>query len=181
MVRSEEISRVSRYLKQKDLNYQVVIEDLQKAIDEENPSLSEQEMEELQGRKGLHQRYFIDHRNSIAFLLPDTSSFSSHLPENHRHLLATATLLRSISLIRIAIQLRFACYFICSTDTNDDVWRLTHLKSYRAFESRGEESQERHSYIVIGIFESDFDKCILSTIYYRFWFVLNNRVKSWFD
>lgn len=55
MIRSEEIARVSRYLKQKDLNYRIVIEDLQKAIDEENPSLSEQEVEELQGRKGLHQ------------------------------------------------------------------------------------------------------------------------------
>lgn len=53
MVRSEEISRVSRYLGQKDLRYHVVIEDLQKAIDEENPSLSEEEMEELEGRKGL--------------------------------------------------------------------------------------------------------------------------------
>ncbi|XP_048267587.1 carboxypeptidase B isoform X1 [Bombus terrestris] len=51
MVRSEEISRVSRYLGQKDLQYQVVIEDLQKAIDEENPSLSEEEMDELEGRK----------------------------------------------------------------------------------------------------------------------------------
>lgn len=58
MIRSEEIARVSRYLKQKDLNYRIVIEDLQKAIDEENPSLSEQEMEELQGRKGLHQPIF---------------------------------------------------------------------------------------------------------------------------
>lgn len=50
---------------------------------------------------------------------------------------------------RITIQRRFACYFICSTDTNHDVWRLTRLNSYRVFESRGEESRERHSYIVI--------------------------------
>ncbi|XP_031371023.1 carboxypeptidase B-like isoform X1 [Apis dorsata] len=54
MIRSEEISRVSRYLKEKDLNYRIMIEDLQKAIDEENPSLSEQEMEELQGRKARY-------------------------------------------------------------------------------------------------------------------------------
>ncbi|XP_043514780.1 carboxypeptidase B-like isoform X1 [Frieseomelitta varia] len=54
MVRLEEIPRLSRYLKQKDLEYQVVIEDLQKAIDEENPSLSEQEMEELEGRKARY-------------------------------------------------------------------------------------------------------------------------------
>ncbi|OAD61119.1 Carboxypeptidase B [Eufriesea mexicana] len=52
MIRPEEISRVSRYLKQKELQYEVVIEDLQRAIDEENPLLSEQEVEELEGRKG---------------------------------------------------------------------------------------------------------------------------------
>lgn len=57
MVRLEEIPRLSRYLKQKDLEYQVVIEDLQKTIDEENPSLSEQEMEELEGRKGSQKNF----------------------------------------------------------------------------------------------------------------------------
>ncbi|KAK1122193.1 hypothetical protein K0M31_009419 [Melipona bicolor] len=55
MVRLEEIPRLSRYLKQKDLEYQVVIENLQKAIDEANPSLSEQEMEELEGRKATQR------------------------------------------------------------------------------------------------------------------------------
>lgn len=66
MIRSEEISRVSRYLKQKELQYEVVIEDLQRAIDEENPSLSVQEMEELEGRKGLQHRCFIIRPSSIA-------------------------------------------------------------------------------------------------------------------
>ncbi|XP_076377356.1 carboxypeptidase B isoform X1 [Megalopta genalis] len=50
MVRSEEIPRVARYLKQKDLEYNVVIEDLQKEIDEENPVPSEEEMQEMEGR-----------------------------------------------------------------------------------------------------------------------------------
>ncbi|CAK9827357.1 Carboxypeptidase B [Anthophora retusa] len=54
MVRPEEIPRVSRYLRQKDLQYRVVIEDLQRAIDEENPTLSQQEMEELVGRKARY-------------------------------------------------------------------------------------------------------------------------------
>lgn len=53
MVRSEEIPRVARYLEQKELQYQVVIDDLQKEIDEENHILSEEEMLELEGRKGL--------------------------------------------------------------------------------------------------------------------------------
>ncbi|XP_076242094.1 carboxypeptidase B [Calliopsis andreniformis] len=54
MVRSEEIPRVSRYLKEKDLTYQVVIDDLQKKMDEENHVLSEQEMLELEGRKARY-------------------------------------------------------------------------------------------------------------------------------
>lgn len=104
MVRSEEISRLSRYLKQKDLSYQVVIEDLQKAIDEENPSLSEQEMEELQGRKGLHQPIF--HSLEIMAIPSSLSSCLILLLSLHSSLKiisiyhATATLLRSISLIQ---------------------------------------------------------------------------------
>ncbi|XP_026675212.1 carboxypeptidase B-like [Ceratina calcarata] len=62
MVRSEEIPRVSRYLKQKDLRYQVVIDNLQKAIDEENPLLSVEEMEELEGRKGHRMEWTTYHR-----------------------------------------------------------------------------------------------------------------------
>ncbi|XP_076169353.1 carboxypeptidase B [Ptiloglossa arizonensis] len=54
MVRSEEIPRVARYLEQKELQYQVVIDDLQKEIDEENHILSEEEMLELEGRKARY-------------------------------------------------------------------------------------------------------------------------------
>lgn len=57
MVRSEEIPRVARYLTQKELEYQVVIDNLQKEIEEENDELSEQEMLELEGRKGLQFLY----------------------------------------------------------------------------------------------------------------------------
>lgn len=52
MVRSQEIPRIARYLGQKDLEYNVVIEDLQKQIDEENPVPSEEEMQEMEGRFG---------------------------------------------------------------------------------------------------------------------------------
>ncbi|XP_060823918.1 carboxypeptidase B-like isoform X2 [Bombus pascuorum] len=75
MVRSEEISRVSRYLKQKDLQYQVVIEDLQKAIDEENPSLSQEEMDELEGRKGHRMEWTSYHR------LEDIHGYLDYLAE----------------------------------------------------------------------------------------------------
>lgn len=61
MVRSEEIPRVARYLKQKDLEYQVIIDDLQKEIDGENHVLTEQQMLELEGRKGS-TNFFKQHR-----------------------------------------------------------------------------------------------------------------------
>ncbi|KAF7418990.1 hypothetical protein HZH68_001643 [Vespula germanica] len=51
MVRQDAIPRVSRILREKNVRYDVVINDLQKAIDEENPPLSEELMEELEGRK----------------------------------------------------------------------------------------------------------------------------------
>ncbi|CAK9812749.1 Carboxypeptidase B [Anthophora plagiata] len=75
MVRPEEIPRVSRYLRQKDLQYRVVIEDLQRAIDEENPTLSQQEMEELAGRKGHRMEWSSYHR------LEDIHGYLDYLAE----------------------------------------------------------------------------------------------------
>ncbi|XP_076679450.1 carboxypeptidase B isoform X2 [Andrena cerasifolii] len=62
MVRSEEIPRVARYLKQKDLEYQVIIDDLQKEIDGENRVLTEQQVLELEGRKGHRMEWSSYHR-----------------------------------------------------------------------------------------------------------------------
>ncbi|XP_076632656.1 carboxypeptidase B [Colletes latitarsis] len=75
MVRSEEIPRVARYLKQKDLEYQVVIDDLQKQIDEENDILSEEEMLELEGRKGHRMEWSSYHR------LEDIHTYLDYLAE----------------------------------------------------------------------------------------------------
>ncbi|XP_043264933.1 carboxypeptidase B-like [Colletes gigas] len=75
MVRSEEIPRVARYLKQKDLEYQVVIDDLQKQIDEENNILSEEEMLELEGRKGHRMEWSSYHR------LEDIHTYLDYLAE----------------------------------------------------------------------------------------------------
>lgn len=55
LVRREDI--IDR-LKEKKLSFDVVIQDLQKAIDEENPQLSEEEWSELEGRKGEHPLLF---------------------------------------------------------------------------------------------------------------------------
>ncbi|XP_033334259.2 carboxypeptidase B isoform X2 [Megalopta genalis] len=75
MVRSEEIPRVARYLKQKDLEYNVVIEDLQKEIDEENPVPSEEEMQEMEGRFGHRMEWTSYHR------LDDIHSYLHYLAE----------------------------------------------------------------------------------------------------
>nr|XP_033334259.1 carboxypeptidase B-like [Megalopta genalis] len=75
MVRSEEIPRVARYLKQKDLEYNIVIEDLQKEIDEENPVPSEEEMQEMEGRFGHRMEWTSYHR------LDDIHSYLHYLAE----------------------------------------------------------------------------------------------------
>ncbi|XP_012140434.1 carboxypeptidase B isoform X2 [Megachile rotundata] len=75
LIRAEEVPRVARYLKQKDLEYHVVIEDVQKAIDEENPALSEEEMEELEGRKGHRMEWTTYHR------LEDIHGYLDYLAE----------------------------------------------------------------------------------------------------
>ncbi|KAI4490870.1 hypothetical protein M0804_003814 [Polistes exclamans] len=54
MVKQDAIARTSRILKEKNLRYEVVINDLQRAINEENPPLSSELMEELEGRKARY-------------------------------------------------------------------------------------------------------------------------------
>lgn len=46
-------NNVTNFLKDKKLVYDIVIDDLQKAIEEENPPLAEDEWSELEGRKGM--------------------------------------------------------------------------------------------------------------------------------
>lgn len=88
MVRQDAIPRVSRILREKNVRYDVVINDLQKAIDEENPPLSEELMEELEGRKGSIDLFFILFC-SLSLLLAHCLSYSnkSHLLIDHSILL----------------------------------------------------------------------------------------------
>ncbi|XP_014606637.1 PREDICTED: carboxypeptidase B-like [Polistes canadensis] len=62
MVKQDAIARTSRILKEKNLRYEVVINDLQRAINEENPPLSSELMEELEGRKGHRMEWSSYHR-----------------------------------------------------------------------------------------------------------------------
>ncbi|XP_015176245.1 PREDICTED: carboxypeptidase B-like [Polistes dominula] len=62
MVKQDAIARTSRVLREKNLRYEVVIDDLQRAINEENPPLSAELMEELEGRKGHRMEWSSYHR-----------------------------------------------------------------------------------------------------------------------
>ena len=52
LVKPESADEVKEFLDKNGLQFDVIIDDLQAAIDAENPSLSPEEMEELEGRKG---------------------------------------------------------------------------------------------------------------------------------
>lgn len=52
LIKSDALSNVTRVFKRDNISYAVVIEDLQKRINEENPPLNENELE-LQDRRGM--------------------------------------------------------------------------------------------------------------------------------
>ncbi|KAF7992313.1 hypothetical protein HCN44_001638 [Aphidius gifuensis] len=62
LVRPDMIPRVSRFLRERQIKYDVMIPDLQQAIDQENPLPSPEELEELQGRKGHKMEWSSYHR-----------------------------------------------------------------------------------------------------------------------
>jgi hypothetical protein len=52
LVKPETADKVKEFLDSSGLTFDVVIDNLQAAIDTENPTMSPEEMEELEGRKG---------------------------------------------------------------------------------------------------------------------------------
>jgi hypothetical protein len=52
LVRPENAGMVKEFLDSNGLTFNVVIDNLQAAIDTENPTMTPEEMEELEGRKG---------------------------------------------------------------------------------------------------------------------------------
>lgn len=52
LVKHETANRVKEFLDSSGLTFDVVIDNLQAAIDTENPAMTPEEMEELEGRKG---------------------------------------------------------------------------------------------------------------------------------
>ena len=53
LVRPERISRVSRFLRKRQVNYDILNVNLQDAIDQENPMPSAEDMEKLERCKGM--------------------------------------------------------------------------------------------------------------------------------
>ena len=54
LVKPESADKVKEFLDKNGLQFDVIIDNLQAAIDAENPSLTPEEMEELEGRKGKY-------------------------------------------------------------------------------------------------------------------------------
>jgi Carboxypeptidase activation peptide. len=52
MVKADKVAAVKQYLEKAKLTYEVILEDVQRAINEENPEISEEELAVLTGRKG---------------------------------------------------------------------------------------------------------------------------------
>jgi hypothetical protein len=52
LVKPDTAKKVKEFLDSSGLNFNVVIDNLQAAIDTENPTITPEEMEELEGRKG---------------------------------------------------------------------------------------------------------------------------------
>lgn len=52
LVKPSSSDKFKKFLSDEKINYDVVIDDLQDAIDKENPPMSEQDLEELEGRNG---------------------------------------------------------------------------------------------------------------------------------
>ncbi|XP_033232029.1 uncharacterized protein LOC117183007 [Belonocnema kinseyi] len=57
LVRPDTISRVSRFLRERHVNFDVIIPDVQQAIDQENPPLPPELIDELEGRAARYARW----------------------------------------------------------------------------------------------------------------------------
>jgi len=52
LVKPETVNKVKEFLDSSGLAFDIIIDNLQAAIDTENPTITPEEMEELEGRKG---------------------------------------------------------------------------------------------------------------------------------
>ncbi|XP_057328407.1 carboxypeptidase B-like [Microplitis mediator] len=90
LVRPDMIPRVSRFLRERQVKYDVVIPDIQQAIDQENPLPSAEEIEELEGRKGHRMEWSSYHR------LEDIHGFLDYLADTFPDLCSVMTIGNSV-------------------------------------------------------------------------------------
>ncbi|XP_008556359.1 carboxypeptidase B isoform X2 [Microplitis demolitor] len=90
LVRPDMIPRVSRFLRERQVKYDVVIPDIQQAIDQENPQPSAEEIEELEGRKGHRMEWSSYHR------LEDIHGFLDYLADTFPDLCSVMTIGNSV-------------------------------------------------------------------------------------
>ncbi|XP_047992018.1 carboxypeptidase A1-like [Leguminivora glycinivorella] len=88
VVRQDAIDEVTRIFKRENISYVVIIEDLQKRIDEENPPLSPEEME-LHDRRGHRMTWKQYHR------LEDIHGFMEYLAKTYPTLISTKSIGKS--------------------------------------------------------------------------------------
>ncbi|XP_011310954.1 carboxypeptidase B [Fopius arisanus] len=89
LVRPDMIPRVSRFLREREVKYDVIIPDLQQAIDQENP-VDEEALEELAGRKGHRMEWTSYHH------LEDIHGYLDYLSETYPEICSVMSIGNSV-------------------------------------------------------------------------------------
>ncbi|XP_051158291.1 carboxypeptidase B-like [Leptopilina boulardi] len=100
LVRPNMISQVSRFLRERHINFDVIIPDVQQAIDQENPPLPPELIDELEGRAGHRMEWTTYHR------LEDIHGYLDYLAQTFPQIcsvmsIGTSVEGRSLKVIRI--------------------------------------------------------------------------------
>ncbi|XP_011494644.1 PREDICTED: carboxypeptidase B-like [Ceratosolen solmsi marchali] len=90
LVLPDVIPRVSRFLRQRHVKYDVIIPDLQQAINSENPIKSQQEIEDLEGRNGHRMDWTSYHR------LDDIHGYLDYLANTYSDICSVMTIGKSV-------------------------------------------------------------------------------------
>ncbi|KAL1465084.1 hypothetical protein WDU94_004679 [Cyamophila willieti] len=90
MAKADKLTAVKQYLEKAKLTYEVVLEDVQRAIDEENPDISEEELALLTGRKGHRMTFHKYHR------MEDIHGYLDYLAQTYPQLVNITDIGRSL-------------------------------------------------------------------------------------
>ncbi|KAI5712610.1 hypothetical protein M8J75_009829 [Diaphorina citri] len=90
MVKADKVAAVKQYLEKAKLTYEVILEDVQRAINEENPEISEEELAVLTGRKGHRMTFHKYHR------MEDIHGYLDYLAQTYPQLVTLTDIGRSL-------------------------------------------------------------------------------------